>query len=110
MCTLVTARFPRPSWGSARSTPSCCGSVLMRASGTSRSTRPVWTDAVEQKRVDGVMEITLAATTTPSDVAMPASLSSDLRGSGGSSTGRRRRDARLARSTSNISSEFRSRL
>ena len=38
-------------------------------------------DAVEKKRVDGVMEITLAATTTPSDVAMPASLSSDLRGS-----------------------------
>ena len=37
--------------------------------------------AVEQRRVDGVMEITLAATTTPSDVAMPASLSSDLRGS-----------------------------
>jgi len=29
--------------------------------------------------VDGVMEITLAATTTPSDVAMPASLISDLR-------------------------------
>ena len=35
--------------------------------------------AVGQKRVDGVMEITLAATTTPSDVAMPASLISDLR-------------------------------
>ena len=38
--------------------------------------------AVEQKRVDGVMEITLAATTTPSDVAMPASLISDLRAPG----------------------------
>ena len=36
-------------------------------------------DAVEKKRVDGVMEITLAATTTPSDVAIPASLISDLR-------------------------------
>ena len=34
---------------------------------------------VEQKRVDDVMEITLAATTTPSDVAIPASLISDLR-------------------------------
>ena len=31
------------------------------------------------KRVDGVMEITLAATTTPSDVAIPASFISDLR-------------------------------
>ena len=36
-------------------------------------------DAVEQRRVDGVMEITLAATTTPSDVAIPASFISDLR-------------------------------
>ena len=62
--------FARPSWGSARSTPSCCDSVLMRASGTSRSRRPVRRvalesrecelrdDAFEQNRVDGVMEDT----------------------------------------------------
>ena len=42
--------------------------------------RDLCVSAVEQRRVDGVMEMTLAATTTPSDVAMPASLSSDLRG------------------------------
>ena len=60
--------------------------------------RDLCVSAVEQKRVDGVMEVTLAATTTPSDVAMPASLSSDLRGSGGSSTARRRRRESLARS------------
>ena len=51
--------------------------------------RDLRVSAVEQRRVDGVMEVTLAATTTPSDVAMPASLSSDLRARRGSAPGQK---------------------
>ena len=81
MCTLVTVRFPRPSWGSARVRFDLArlhfGVHLVPA-----EVGDLCVSAVGQKRVDGVMEITLAATTTPSDVAIPASFISDLRAAG----------------------------
>ena len=66
--------------------------------------RDLSVNAVGQKRVDGVTEVTLAATTTPSDVAMPASLSSDLRGRGS----RVSDGATVSRGQTLMSSEFRS--